>query len=192
MSAQDRATQQEAVTNIDEATRLRILQCWERVYGRLVWHAYRALGNIEDAHDVVQEIGARLCRVLPKGDTDAGWQAQFFLWVRNEARSRLRARNVRAFFFRALSLDEANPEGRDDSPQQRAIDAESRQQLTRALKEMPRHLREAVVSYYYDGETYERLAGRLGCSIATASRRVHGGLNWLRDWFARSGRPRSR
>jgi DNA-directed RNA polymerase specialized sigma24 family protein len=54
---------------------------------------------------------------------------------------------------------------------------------------MPARLREAVVRYYYHGETYERLARRFACSIATASRRVQGGLSWLREWFARSGPP---
>jgi RNA polymerase sigma factor (sigma-70 family) len=122
------------------------------------------------AEDLVQNAFIRLAQQVPPPERVLPW---LYSVVRNEAlaaqRSALRRRQ------REQRAGSARPwfTSSDDR-----LDAE---EAARLLAELPLDLREVIVARLWGGLTFEEVAALVGCSLATAHRRYHTGLDQLRQ-----------
>ena len=137
----------------------RALQADPESFGQLCRRYYLSLVAVADsilldhhlAEDAAQEALAHACRQLPrlrKPERFGPWVAAI---CRNVAKDMLRDRQRQR--FPALDCETREADGRDD--RQMEIVAE-------ALQRLPRHLREVVYLKFYNGMSYEQIAGALG------------------------------
>ncbi|MBY0232155.1 MAG: sigma-70 family RNA polymerase sigma factor [Gemmataceae bacterium] len=151
---------------------------FDGIRDRLLAVAHRHLCHLPDAEDAIQEVASRITGDSPRGNDPRGWERQYYTWAANQCRSELRRRKPRAALHRARPL---GPEAdlAERSPEEAAARADLVGELLAALEEMPDDLAGAVRSRMR-GEKLDTYSAREGCSAATASRRVHRGLEWLR------------
>jgi RNA polymerase sigma factor (sigma-70 family) len=124
----------------------------------------------DSAEDLVQTAFVRLAQQVPPPENVLAW---LYRVVRNEA---LAARRGAARRRRR--------EQRAGSPEEWLSPAEDRidaGEAARRLAELPLELREVIVARLWGGLTFEEVAALVGCSLPTAHRRYHAGLDQLRE-----------
>jgi RNA polymerase sigma factor (sigma-70 family) len=137
----------------------RALQADPESFGQLCRRYYPSLIAVADsilmdrhlAEDAAQETLAHACRQLPR----LREPERFGPWVaaicRNVAKDMLRDR-VR----QREPAEDCQPQGPDPREDMQS------EVLTEALQQLPQHLREVVFLRFYDGMSYEQIAGVLG------------------------------
>jgi RNA polymerase sigma-70 factor (ECF subfamily) len=140
----------------------RALQADPEGFGRLCRRYYPSLVAVADsilldhhlAEDAAQEALAHACRQLPRlkrPELFGPWVAAI---CRNVARDMLRDRQRQRT---PVPADEASQEPDRSDDRQMEIVAE-------AMQRLPQHLREVVYLRFYNGMSYEQIAGVLGAS----------------------------
>lgn len=118
--------------------------------------------NVNDARDVVQETAMSLWRAIAKYDPAkpfVPWACRFAL---NEARMHLRSEGRRRKRFLQDDVVALLEERRQDLAPQ--LDAR-RQHLRDCLDRLPKDHRGIVRGYYFDDESVDAIAARLGRSV---------------------------
>lgn len=139
-----------------------------------------ALARCRDAalaEDLAQEAFVTAWRDLDRLRDDArigSWVAGI---ARNLASSAARDRVRRA---EPPPLDVASP----PTPEDAALEREDRELLARALADVPRTHREALVLYYLEGESIARIAEALGINEDLVKQRLSRGRRALREGLA--------
>jgi RNA polymerase sigma-70 factor, ECF subfamily len=142
--------------------------------------AYRLTGNVEDAHDVVQEAYLRAYKGLRRFRGDA----QFSTWLYRITANCAATHLGRSSRHRHEVLDEQVPVAdtrTENDPQLRATANELRSRLSQALEDLPPRLRAVVVLRDVYGLPHEAIAKELGISESAAKVRLHRARNKLRE-----------
>lgn len=159
-------------------------------YGR-VMHAlaYRMLGSVEEAEEVVTDAWLQAWRTADRFDPARGRvDSWLFLMTRSRALDRLRARERRGTAAEAskdLSLPatwEAN------GPETDLMAKERRSELLSALGTLPEAQRRAIELSCVEGYSCSEVALQLGEPLGTVKTRIRLGLSKLRDALG-VGRP---
>jgi DNA-directed RNA polymerase specialized sigma24 family protein len=144
---------------------------FERLWRHAYRVAYRLLRQSADAEDVAQDTLVRVAVDWPKVATYAdafaarvAGQRAIDVWRRNQRRSRTQ--------WKSLSVADGGPAERDD--------------LVRALLELPRRQREVLVLRYVADLSGPQTATALGCSEGTIRQHASRGLATLRGRLPRS------
>ena len=145
---------------------------------RLVRYAYRRLGNMADAEDVVQEVFVRA--FIEREKRKNVRSALPYLWrmTANACTDFLRKKKWGDF-----SLEEVNGKeipGREKSPAERASEADGFRQAEELLGRLPKKQAEAIRLRVYDGLSLIESAEVLGCSMNTVGSRLRYGFKKLR------------
>jgi len=148
----------------------------------------RILGNGEDARDATQETFIKVYRHLGRFRGDASLKTWICRIAINQARSHERWYRRRRREG-THSLDAENEQFvRSDhlrssaaSPEVEALAQERRRQVERALTELKRDFRIAVILRDIEGMTYEEMAVVLEISIGTVKSRIARGREMLRS-----------
>ena len=149
------------------------LKAFERLVdlhqGSIIGTVSRMLGNVEDAHDVAQQVFIRVWKSAPRYEPTAKFTTWMYTIMRNLVYNELR-RRVRK---KEVSLDEpvfedsprelAHPtmEGADVITQREELE----QALDRAIAALPEKQRIAVVLRRFEETPYEDLCEILGMSL---------------------------
>lgn len=148
----------------------------------VVRHADRVHGVVlrfgvgrADAEEVVQDVFVRAWRALPRFEGRSKLSTWLFRIAFNEAHRRLKRRGRES-----RPLDEEIPDA-GPSPQARAEATDLRRLLERGLRELPEHLRAAVVLRDVEGLTTAEAADVMGLGEAAFKSRLHRGRVALRD-----------
>jgi RNA polymerase sigma-70 factor (ECF subfamily) len=160
----------------------------EQALGEMLpWLFCRArsiLRNRDDAWDMAQETGLRICQALASFDPSKGgaraWAGQV---LRNQISNFLRARARR----RMESLEDQALCGHEDGPSVMAERHEGRARVRQALAELSAVQRMALVLRYESELSYEELGQTLRVPWSTAATRVHRGLESLRRRLGAEG-----
>jgi RNA polymerase sigma factor CnrH len=148
--------------------------------------AIRILGNSHDAEDVVNEPWMRIAMKLTRFDPARKFRPWALRVVRNRAISWLRAAKTRrrGGSMRDASAQSNDVEDKQPSPPDSLLFREEQSRLRRLKKRMRRCLakldqpdRELIGWYYFEGETQEQIAERLGLNRAKVSRHL-GKARW--------------
>lgn len=147
----------------------------EAHYPAVLRLAFLLLQDLQDAEDATQEAFIYAFDHLERYDAKRG---AFSTWLRVIVTSRCRdlQRRNRIKWLSLQSLMELGHEPEDETDAHRpdvALELVGvQQQVWRALKQVPRKSREALILRYFGGLAYDEMAQALGCSVNTAKSRV--------------------
>lgn len=139
--------------------------------------AYRILGDLGDAEEVVQEVFLAAWRTQHQYDATRGTTHAWILaMVRNRSIDVLRARRRRPVQPLAEDLD---PPDTQDVPQQAVsnVDAEAARS---ALDMLPPEQKQVIELAYFSGMSHTEIATQLAAPIGTVKGRIRLGLDRLR------------
>jgi RNA polymerase sigma-70 factor, ECF subfamily len=153
----------------------------------LVWHAFRLLGSMPDAEDVVQDV---FIRVFSTGRRDevASVRAYLYRAVANACTDLLRSRTRSDRRREPIDIDRlATPA---DGPPEAAQAVEESRRIEALLGRLPRDQAEAIRLRVFDGLRLDEIAEVLDCPINTVSSRLRYGFQKLREVVGREGDDR--
>jgi RNA polymerase sigma-70 factor, ECF subfamily len=150
-------------------------QLVERHQRQLSRYALRMLGNAQEAEDAVQEAFVRGYRSLAKCEDPERYRAWLFQILVNRCRTRAKAAKARAQRFVATE-----PETEPRVPHPEAASA-WREEIDRALAELPSDQREAFLLKYVEELSYEEISGITGASLSALKMRVKRACERLKD-----------
>jgi RNA polymerase sigma factor (sigma-70 family) len=166
------------------STRSELTSVVEDYADLLVWHAFRLLGNMPDAEDVVQDVFAR---VFTSGRREevASIGAYLYRTVANACTDHLRSRARSAHRSEPIDLDRLATEA--DGPPEAAQAVEESSRIEALLARLPHEQAEAIRLRVFGGLRLDEIAEVLDCPINTVSSRLRYGFQKLREAVGRKG-----
>jgi RNA polymerase sigma-70 factor (ECF subfamily) len=150
----------------------------------LVWHAFRLLGSMPDAEDVVQDVFIRVFSTCPRGEV-ASVRAYLYRAVGNACTDLLRSRTRSARRSEPVELDRLATGA--DGPPEAAQSVEECGRIEALLGQLPHEQAEAIRLRVFDGLRLDEIAEVLDCPINTVSSRLRYGFQKLREAVGREG-----
>ncbi len=139
------------------------------------------MGNVEDAHDALQDAFVKAWQSLDRFDGGRPFGPWFFQILRNQCRDLLRSRQAR---FKLETVDErleARPAGLDSSPERDRERRAAREMLWKGLERIGAEHREILVLKELEGLRYSEIAEVLGIPDGTVASRLYHARRALRD-----------
>ncbi|MDW8202774.1 MAG: sigma-70 family RNA polymerase sigma factor [Cyanobacteriota bacterium SKYGB_h_bin112] len=157
-------------------------------YAKLVYSlAFKSLGSVEEAEEVVLDLFAQVWRIAGRYDPAKGRADSWLLMLaRSRLMDRLRAlqRSHRvATASRELAKD--LPAVPNNDPFNDALLSERRRQVIAALETLPTEQRLTIELAYYQGLTQQEIADQMNVSLGTVKTRIRLGLTKLRTAIGR-------
>jgi RNA polymerase sigma-70 factor (ECF subfamily) len=163
-------------------------EAFVRKYQDMVYAtAVRLLGNPTEAEDVAQVVFLRAFQrfdAIGSSPTVGGWLKAV---TRNACLNHLSRYRARWQFFSEIQSSIRGIEGQsyeaslpDDSLTSKMEQAELREQLERALRELPDHQRVPLVLFHFEQASYQEIAEALGVSIGKVKTDIHRGREALK------------
>ena len=154
-----------------------VSQFSERVYN----HAYRMLGNREEAEEATMDVFLK----IHKGLADFRGDAQLSSWIwkitANVCLSRRAIKRVATVFRESEEIEEIVVDLEPASnPEELFVKEESRERLARFIAELPEHEAAAITLFYLEEMKYEEIAAVLGLPSGTVATALHRGRERLR------------
>jgi RNA polymerase sigma-70 factor (ECF subfamily) len=142
--------------------------------------AYVIARNASDAEDATQDGLVKAWRALGRFRPDEPLRPWLLRIVANEARNRRRSagRRERLVLRAAASSGEAAP-----SPEDTVLDNTQRDELLRALEELPEHAREVLAYRYLLELSEEETAAALDVKVGTVKSRTARALDRLKEGY---------
>jgi RNA polymerase sigma factor (sigma-70 family) len=157
----DRAAQEQLVT---------------RYQKKFLRHAYRLLGDAEQARDAVQDGWADILRGLPKLNDEAAFAAWAFRIVTRKCAKHISGLQKNRTLVEAMS-GEPLPENRAEDKTERESD---RQSVHKALAKLPAEHRVAVALFYLEDMSVAEVAVALDIPVGTVKSRLMNARKKLR------------
>jgi len=154
--------------------------------GRLVRYAFRRVGNLPDAEDVVQEVFVRAYADREKRARIAMPGPYLYKMTANACVSHLRTRSRSAVPLET-SLAETIPTHIPD-PSQAAVALEELRRAEELIRHLPEKQAEVVRLRVFDELRLHEIAEIIGCSKNTVAARLRYGFRKLREIVARKRR----
>ena len=159
----------------------------DRYHGRLLNFVYRTIGDRDRAEDLVQETFVRVYRHLHRFDPTKKFSTWIYTIAGNLAKNELRNRSRNPLIlFQTLTKnreDDDRPltwEDRNYLPDELFRKRHLREQVEKAVEELPDHHREVFELREMEGKSYEEIAEITGTKLGTVKSR----LNRARNRFA--------
>lgn len=149
----------------------------ERVYN----HAYRMLGNREDAEEATMDVFVKIhC-----GLADFRGDAQLSTWIwkitTNVCLSRRAKKREQTSSLETENVEEVIADlDPTSNPEEAFLKVEVREGLARCIAELPEQEAAAITLFYLEGMKYEEIVTILGIPIGTVGTAVHRGRERLR------------
>jgi RNA polymerase sigma-70 factor (ECF subfamily) len=150
----------------------------------LVWHAFRLLGSMPDAEDVVQDVFVKVF-AAGRGDEVASIRAYLYRAVANACTDLHRSRTRTARRFEPAELDRL--ENDDAGPPESAQAVEEAARIEALLGRLPAEQAQAIRLRVFDGLRLDEIAEVLDCPTNTVSSRLRYGFQKLREAVGREG-----
>jgi len=150
---------------------------------RLVRYAFRRLGNLQDAEDVVQEVLVRAFADRAKRKKTLAVGAYLYRSVANACTDVLRRRTGSAGSLKEVGEDV--PVDESQNPSKVALAAEELRRAERLLSHLPDAQAEVVRLRVFDELRLREIADVVGCSVNTVCSRLRYGFRKLRDLVSR-------
>ena len=142
--------------------------------------AFRVLGSVEEAEEVVQDVFWQLWKTKIRYDPAQGrFSTWLFVIARNRSLDRLRSKRRRPL-TEPLPADSSGAPAAVDDPEESAFIAERRRRVLTALGQLPSAQRQALELSFYQGMTHREIAERLGEPLGTVKSRIKMGMDKLK------------
>jgi RNA polymerase sigma-70 factor (ECF subfamily) len=155
----------------------------ERHETPLLRYAWRILGDVERARDVVQETFLRMVESRSPGQDDR-LRAWLFAVCRNRCLDV--RRKERRMQTTSDHLDHT-ADARGDGPPAVAIQREAAERVERALADLPSNQQDVLRLKFQNGFSYKEIADITGLSASNVGFLIHTGVKTLRKQFKASG-----
>jgi len=153
---------------------------FERHFDRVYALVFRLLGNRHAAEDAAQDVFLKIHRAAHTLDPDRDPLPWITTIAYNVCRDLWRSGAYRLSRYSTPIDDPEHGDAplvsREDDPEQALLRSERRDQVHRAIAELPEALRAAVVLREYHGLSYEQVAETTGTTPVAARKRYSRGL----------------
>ncbi len=157
----------------------------QRYQSQVLAHCLRMLGNREDAADAAQQAFILAYRRLATHEPDQPFRPWLFRIATNVCIDLYRRRRRQADPVEDEVLERTTDPG-EDVPTLAEL-TEDRERVRRAVAALPEKYRTLVVLYYFEGLSYQEIAGQTGLSIGTISTQLHRAKQRLRKQLTEEG-----
>lgn len=144
--------------------------------------AYRLIGDYDEAADLAQEAFLRIYRMLDRYDPEK----RFFSWMYRVAQNTClnalarRPANVVPVEQAEEYFSDTEP-GNTPEPEQNYLNQELRQNIDRAISELPDNYRDVVYLRYIEDLSYQQIAELLTLPLSTVETRLFRGKKLLQQ-----------
>lgn len=145
--------------------------------------AFKILGSVEEAEEVVLDVFSQVWETAQKYDAKRGRvDTWLFLMTRSRALDRLRAKQRQLKVLRAsANAPDVTSSLSAIAPEDALLRSEQRDRIQAALAQLPVAQRQALELAYFKGLTYKEIAAKTGKSFGTVKTRLRLGLKKLRE-----------
>jgi RNA polymerase sigma-70 factor, ECF subfamily len=161
-------------------------QLYDR-YARVLYAvAFKMLGTVEEAEEVVLDVFHQVWRIAVKYDAKkARVDTWLFMQVRSRSLDKLRARE-RAARTPMVSLDamEVDTPSPLVNPDEDVVINERRTLVIKALKQLPQEQQQVLELAYFQGLSHGEIAAQTGIPLGTIKTRIRLALGKLRGAFS--------
>lgn len=168
---------EELVRSVLAGDRDRFGELVTRYQGRLVNYLYRLVRNLDEAHDLAQEVFVRVYQALDRFDPQYRFSTWLFRVAQNAAIDLIRKRR-----FRLVPLTRPDEDGEgtydleleaDDPGALAELESEERgQQIRRAIDGLPWEYRELILLRHYGELAYDEIAQAKGMPLGTVKNKL--------------------
>ncbi len=157
-----------------------------RYQGRLVNYLYRLLRNLDDAHDLAQEVFLKVYRALDRFDPGYRFSTWLFRVGQNAAIDHIRKRRLKV-----VSIQRPDKESGGDrewefpspnpTPYGDARNVERGHAIQEAVAELPWEYRELIVLRHFGELSYEEIANLKEMPLGTVKNKLFRGRQMLKQ-----------
>jgi RNA polymerase sigma-70 factor (ECF subfamily) len=166
-------------------TREQIATLVDAYADRLVRYAFRQVGNLQDAEDMVQEVFLRAFADRSRPDDISSPGPYLYRSVANACTDMLRRRNCSAVFREKIGVEGLVTGG--NGPAEAAQAADGLRRAETLLRRLPGEQAEAVRLRVFDELRLSQIAELTGCSVNTVCSRLRYGFQRLRNMLGKKG-----
>jgi RNA polymerase sigma factor (sigma-70 family) len=175
------------LVRIGQQDQTALSELYDRYARILLGLAYKVLGSLEEAEEVVMDVFNQVWRIAPRYNPSRGRvDVWLFMLTRSRALDRLRALTRVA---KAVSVSEEIIRSDPGSlgPDDRLFLSEQREVLQEVLEQIPPEQRQVLELAYFKGLTQTEIASKTGIPLGTVKKRIRLGLWKLRDLLIAKG-----
>jgi RNA polymerase sigma-70 factor (ECF subfamily) len=170
-------TDEEIVADVLTGDEDRFREIVTRYQGRVVNYLYRLLRNLDEAHDLAQDVFLRIYRALDRFDSNYRFSTWLFRVAQNAAIDRIRKRRLRM-----VSLH--RPESEDAGPYGDLRNRERGEAISQAIDELADEYRELIVLRHFGELSYEEIAQLKEMPLGTVKNKLFRGRQMLKGRLA--------
>lgn len=181
----EQPTDEDLVAAVLDGHRDRFGDLVDRYQGRLVNYLFRLLRNVDDAHDLAQEVLVKVYQVLDRYDPQYRFSTWLFRVAQNAAIDQIRRRRLKIV---SLRQDDEEGEGRDwdlPAPERGPYgDLRNRERgdaIQEAIDALPWEYRELILLRHFGELPYEEIAQLKGMPLGTVKNKLFRGRQMLKD-----------
>jgi RNA polymerase sigma-70 factor (ECF subfamily) len=171
-----RKTDDQLIKKALEGSETAWLSLVKRYETRLYNHAFRMVGNADDAMDLLQDVLMSVYRNLGNFRGDAPFGAWIFRIATFRCTDHLRRKRPQI----AELPDEIPDESNSSNPASGYEKVRSNDEIVKMLAQLPSEQRHVVELKFFQNFTFDEIAGQLGISSNTAKSRLYAALKKLR------------
>jgi RNA polymerase sigma-70 factor, ECF subfamily len=160
----------------------------ERYQGRLVNYLFRLLRNLEEAHELAQEVFLKVYQVLDRYDPQYKFSTWLFRVAQNAAIDQIRRRRLKLV---SLAQEDAEGEARDwdlpspdRGPYGHLRNQERGEALQSAIDALPWEYRELILLRHFGELPYEEIAQLKRMPLGTVKNKLFRGRQMLKERLA--------
>ncbi|HVF60424.1 MAG TPA: sigma-70 family RNA polymerase sigma factor [Thermoanaerobaculia bacterium] len=160
----------------------------ERYQGRLVNYLFRLLRNLDEAHELAQEVFLKVHQVLDRYDPQYKFSTWLFRVAQNAAIDQIRRRRLKLV---SLAQEDAEGESRDwdlpspdRGPYGHLRNQERGEALQSAIDALPWEYRELILLRHFGELPYEEIAQLKRMPLGTVKNKLFRGRQMLKERLA--------
>lgn len=182
-------TDEELVAAVLEGDDERFREIVARYQGRVVNYLYRLLRNLDEAHDLAQEVFLRIYRALDRFDSGYRFSTWLFRVAQNAAIDRIRKRRLKMVSIHRPETEDSEGgdwdfASTDADPYGDLRNRERGEAINRAIDELAEEYRELIVLRHFGELSYEEIARLKGMPLGTVKNKLFRGRQMLKGKLA--------
>jgi len=179
-------TDQELVVAILDGATQKYSELVKRYQGRVVNYLYRLLHNVDDAHDLAQDVFLRVFRALDRYNPEYKFSTWLFRVAQNAAIDVVRKRRLQVVSMHRPDSDGGSSStwdfaSGDPSPYGDARNRERGDAIRCAIGELPREYRELICLRHYAEMSYGEISEVKDMPLGTVKNKLFRGRQMLKE-----------
>jgi RNA polymerase sigma-70 factor (ECF subfamily) len=161
----------------------------QRYQGRLVNYLYRLLRNLDEAHELAQEVFLKIYQALDRFDPQYRFSTWIFRVAQNRAIDQIRKRRLKLVSIHRQ--DDGDDDGRDwdlpapeRGPYGDLRNLERGEAIRRAVDSLPWEYRELIVMRHFAELSYDEIAKLKEMPLGTVKNKLFRGRQMLKEKLA--------